>query len=82
MDFLELSNHQLYAACAKGELESVKVLLATVGIQINEGGIGGRTPLMGASGGGHLKVVQLLLTRKEILINQATTTHNNGATPL
>ena len=56
----------VHDACEKGEVEVVKGwLLAAVGIQINERGASGWTPLRGACENGHVRVVHVSFTRGE-----------------
>eukprot|EP00946_MAST-07B_sp_MAST-7B-sp1_P000493 g493.t1 len=78
------------SACEKGDVEAVPGALAASGVDVNEKGGGGRTPLFKACRDGHLEVVRALLGRLEVVrallgadgiqANQART--DDGCTPL
>ena len=69
---------KLFLACADGDLNTATELLQIDGIDINRR-YSGFTPLSIACQQGHSEVVQVLVTMKEIQINQAG---KNRATPL
>jgi ankyrin repeat protein len=68
----------LYNACVDGFLSAAQIALAVVGVDINQCN-GGQTPLYVACDGGHVDIVQALVEKAEIRINQTT---NTGATAL
>ena len=68
-----------FAACRQGDVETVKLLLAAEGIDVNQADNDGWTPLYWASGNGHVEVVKLLLAAPGIDVNKGA---NSGRTPL
>ena len=72
------SNRDLVAACEKGDVETVKTLLAKEGVQVNERDRG-VSALYVACLDGHVEVVRLLLGIEGIDVNSAD---KNGATCL
>ena len=69
----------LREACRNGSVAYVETLVDRKDIYINDGDLGGRTPLYWTCYKGHVDVVRLLLDNKEIQINQG---NEDGATPL
>ena len=69
----------LYEASKKGKVFKVKFLLNMEGVNVNEQGPQGWTPLTVASHKNHVGVVSLLLSKSGIDINKAM---NDGATAL
>jgi ankyrin repeat protein len=69
----------LFNACVDGFVAAVQVALAVEGVDVNQAGESGVTPLSTTCEYGHVDVVRLLLANKEIQINQAT---KKGTTPL
>ena len=49
----------------------VELLLSREGIQVNQADEDGYAPLIFAADKGHYKVVEMLLRKKDILVNQA-----------
>jgi hypothetical protein len=78
---LKMFDHskKLVAACSKGDLKAVNVLLAGYANANFQRESGGWTPLLAACGRGFVNIVKVLFARELIQINQG---NNNGATPL
>jgi len=74
----EIDPAQTWKSIVFGHVNATNALLARKDIQINQGNQNGATPLYIACQKGHLKVVQSLLTHKEIDINKDC----KGTTPL
>lgn len=72
-------NSALHRAAARGNLDTVKLLLNSEGIDVNKKSRYGLTPLMLSARIGHAKCVDVLLSRAEIDIDTAD---NEGNTAL
>ena len=69
----------LYRACEKGDLAAVKKALAADGVDVNEKGEEGQSPLYISIKNGYLDIARFMLSTEGVDKTQAT---DNGCTPL
>ena len=73
-----MSDSNIHICCKNGNLDGLNELIAAGGVDINESGYDGRTPLHYASRYGHSEVVNVLVEAGA----EVNKTKDNGYTPL